>query len=698
MDPLNTMSRSPFYLFAACALAVFLFLFPAAAMADIDPERIEDAQTGWWYLSNVTEAQINQVINDEGARLIDIEIYTVSPLRFTAAFVRNSGTYASGWWWYFGQSIVSITAHLDENNARLIDIERYVDGTGVERFAAIMVPNSGADAKAWWWYVGVTAADVTTYINRNEARLVDIESYMDPLGTQRYAVVMLKNTGEDAAGWAWFYNTDLATIQNYMSENNMRILEFEVRNPSTPTFDAILISNSYHPPQTWWWYYNVPFDQLDDLANQAGSRIVDIDYYQISGQNRYNVVMLNNSSSLTVEMGGLLDWGSDGDTGVYLRELGGSTLASLQPDFQFKAASTMKAVYNLHTMRQVQAGNISLGQPINYSINYSGSCPIGGAPTTTQTLRETLRRMMVNSDNAATKAISDMYGFPALTNTAVNVAGMNSTSINHVLGCGADALANPNTLTLRDAGELYDRIQTLQVLNEPMRDTYYSVMQNQDTPGPWWFTTDLEDTIDEVATSLGILPTADSYWAATRTAWKPGGYTLIFSGTNHEYISVAGIVSLPTCASFPVVYRDFVFGVFVHDASNNADAFNRVRTTAKELFRDVIASAMRTCPSAVEDDLPLVADVMLQQNFPNPFNPSTRLIFQLDQPQRVNLSVYDSAGRRVAVVADELFEPGRHEETWHGRDEEGRLVPAGIYFARLRAGERIESMKMALIK
>ncbi|MEN8007066.1 MAG: serine hydrolase [Candidatus Krumholzibacteriota bacterium] len=697
MVPLISVTRSRCPYSIAIALAIFLLLLPAFADATIDPERIEDAQTGWYYLSNVTEAQITNLVNTEGARLIDIEIFSTSPLRFTAAFVRNSGVYASGWWWYYGQTIADINLHLAENNARLIDIERYTFD-GVERFAAVMVPNTGAQAKAWWWYVGITTADITAFINTNGGRLVDIESY-DVGGVQRYAVIMLKNTGEDAAGWAWFFNTDLPTLQNYMTDNNMRLLEFEVRDPAAPRFDAVLISNTYQPPKTWWWYYNVPFSELIELANQAGSRIVDIDHYQIDGQDRYNIVMLNNSSDLTVEMAQILEWGSDGDTGVYLREISGPTLASLQPDFQFKAASTMKAVYHLHTMRDVMAGNINLAAPINYSINYSGSCPIGGAPTTTQSLQEVLRRMMVNSDNAATKAISDMYGFPAITNTAQNIAGMSSTSANHTLGCGADAIANPNTLTLRDAGELYDRIETLQVLNQPMRETYYSLMQNQDTPGPWWFTTDLEATIGDVAVNLGFPNAADSFWAATRTAWKPGGYTLIFDGTNHEYISVAGIVSLPTCPTGRgIIYRDFVFGVFVHDASNNADAFDRVRTTARELFRGIIAETMRTCPSSVEDGLPLVADMMMQQIYPNPFNPSTRLVFSLERPQRVTLAVYDTAGRRVAVLADGQFQPGSHEEMWNGRDETGRLVPAGVYFARLKAGERVESMKMALIK
>jgi len=684
---------------AACGLVLGLsILVTASARAAVDPERIEDAETGWYYLSNVTEAQIWDVVDTYGARVTDIEIYSTSPLRFTAAFVANAGVYASGWWWYFGLTFEQVAEYVDQNNARLIDIERYeVDGQA--RWAVVMVPNSGAQQKAWWYYAGITPSLISSYLDENGARLVDIESYVSPDGGRLYAVIMIANVGEDYTPWGWFYNADLATIQAYLSENNFRILEFEVRDAQNARFDAIMIPLAYHTPATWWWYYNVPFSQLDDLANQAGSRIVDIDTYVTSGQRRYNVVMLNNATPLTVEIGQIMDWGADGDTGCYLREIGGPTLAALQPDFPFEPASTIKAVYHLHTMRDVMAGGADLDELVTYSENYSGSCPLGGAPFTTQPLQEVLRRMMVNSDNAAAKAISDRYGFAAITSTAQNVAGMASTSANHTLGCGAEAIANPNTLTLADAGRMYERIQNLQIVDEPARDTYYSLMQNQDTPSPWWFTTDLRATIDEEAADLGLPENTDSFWANVEIAWKPGGYTLIFDGSNHEYLSVAGIVSLPYCDGWPTLrYRRYVFGTFVHDGGDNSYAFDRIRDGAKELFRGVVRQALLSCPTAVDEPTPLAGTALLEPGVPNPFNPSTQLFFNLDRTRHVTLAVYDAAGREVAVLVDANRPAGRHVVRWDGRDAQGRPAPAGVYVARLRAGDRTESRKLALIK
>ena len=697
MVPLKSMLGNRYIRPVASVLAMALLMAAIPADASVDPDRIDDTQTAWYYLSNVTDTQITDQINNFNARPIDIEIYSEAPLRFTAAFVKNEGVYASGFWWYFGQTAADVVTHLTNNNARLIDIERYLD-SGNERFAVVMVPNAGVQQKAWWYYIGVTPTDITNYINANNARLIDLESY-DTASGRRYAVIMIANTGEDAAGWAWFANANLATIQNYMSANSMRVLEFEVRDPSTPTFDAVLIADNYHPPATWWWYYGLTFSEVGHKANQAGSRIVDVDHYMDGGQDRYNIVLLNDSSALTVQIGSILNWGFDGDTGCYLREIGGSTYASLQPDFRFEPASTMKTTYHLQAIRDVMAGNITLLTPINYSINYSGSCPIGGAPFDTQPLQEVLRRMMVNSDNAAANAIAGLYGLPAITATAQNIAGMTSTVAQHELGCGLDAIANPNMMTLRDAGVLFERIETLQILSAPMRDTFYSLMQNQDTPSPWWFTPDLEDTVHEVATTLGIANTADSYWANVREAWKPGGYTLVYNSTNHEHVAIAGIVSLPTCATFPrLLYRNFVFGVFINNGSNNSDTFDRVETAAKELFRGVISETMQTCPTAVPEELPSVARTMLQPNFPNPFNPNTQLAFDLDRPARVTLTVYDATGREVVVLADEHFNAGHYVRTWDGRDKTGRAAASGVYLVQLRAGDRVESQKMALLK
>jgi len=84
--------------------------------------------------------------------------------------------------------------------------------------------------------------------------------------------------------------------------------------------------------------------------------------------------------------------------------------------------------------------------------------------------------------------------------------------------------------------------------------------------------------------------------------------------------------------------------------------------------------------------------------FPNPFNPSTTIRFDLPRSSQVELMIYDVAGRRVRTLVRETREAGPHEVTWRGLDERGRPVVSGVYFCRLRAGNQEETSRVTLLK
>jgi hypothetical protein len=89
----------------------------------------------------------------------------------------------------------------------------------------------------------------------------------------------------------------------------------------------------------------------------------------------------------------------------------------------------------------------------------------------------------------------------------------------------------------------------------------------------------------------------------------------------------------------------------------------------------------------------------LLPNIPNPFNPATFLRFSLDAALPVTLAIYDLRGRCVrALLAESSPEPGERAVFWDGTDDRGRLVPAGVYVARLRAGDRVASRRLAMIR
>ncbi len=88
----------------------------------------------------------------------------------------------------------------------------------------------------------------------------------------------------------------------------------------------------------------------------------------------------------------------------------------------------------------------------------------------------------------------------------------------------------------------------------------------------------------------------------------------------------------------------------------------------------------------------------LQNCYPNPFNPTTTIRYDLPEAATVRLTVYDIIGRTVAQLMDEPTQAGYHSIVWRGKDDAGRDVPSGIYIARMITPEYTKSIKMVLLK
>ncbi len=94
----------------------------------------------------------------------------------------------------------------------------------------------------------------------------------------------------------------------------------------------------------------------------------------------------------------------------------------------------------------------------------------------------------------------------------------------------------------------------------------------------------------------------------------------------------------------------------------------------------------------------LASGNILAEAVPNPFNPTTRLDFEIARSGPVSLKVYDAAGRLVTTLVDESLSSGSHHVIWDGRDSSGRLAAAGIYLYRLETGNFSNTRRMTLIK
>jgi len=92
------------------------------------------------------------------------------------------------------------------------------------------------------------------------------------------------------------------------------------------------------------------------------------------------------------------------------------------------------------------------------------------------------------------------------------------------------------------------------------------------------------------------------------------------------------------------------------------------------------------------------AALALAPNYPNPFNPTTRLEYRLPAAAAVRLAVYDSAGRLLRVLVDGPRAAGEHVLTWDGRAADGRELPSGLYLCELRAGGERQVRKLVLAR
>ncbi len=88
----------------------------------------------------------------------------------------------------------------------------------------------------------------------------------------------------------------------------------------------------------------------------------------------------------------------------------------------------------------------------------------------------------------------------------------------------------------------------------------------------------------------------------------------------------------------------------------------------------------------------------LGANYPNPFNPMTKINFSLPEAQDVMLAVYSLDGRKVATLLNEMRAAGPHEVVWMGRNDAGQAVASGTYFYRIDAGPHSQVRKMTLMK
>ena len=91
-------------------------------------------------------------------------------------------------------------------------------------------------------------------------------------------------------------------------------------------------------------------------------------------------------------------------------------------------------------------------------------------------------------------------------------------------------------------------------------------------------------------------------------------------------------------------------------------------------------------------------DYTLHNNYPNPFNSSTEIPYEILNEDYISLKIYDLSGVIIKVLVNEYKSVGNHVANWHGKNQKGISVSAGVYIYSIETGESRHTKKMILLK
>ena len=274
-----------------------------------------------------------------------------------------------------------------------------------------------------------------------------------------------------------------------------------------------------------------------------------------------------------------------GTSGVFLQQIGGSVLASVNANVPYEPASSIKPVIALYAIEQVEQGNLQLTDQIPKIDNSGGpdDCP----PLTTsgtEQLGTAIQQMLQVSDNNRTLELMEYFGVANLNAFAASL-GLSNTMFQtsssppgfNVIGClsyGYDPLPSTvdgNTMSLDDAATLWSTIASLPA---PYADALYELAagrdmfnsQGYDFTGVWPILTTIAD--EEVPAGVTTAQ-LQSFTSHMNVSVKGGSYDVIDCDPTCQEATwwvFAGVAQIPSCTGSTVTPTNYTWGYFISDA------------------------------------------------------------------------------------------------------------------------------------
>ena len=176
-----------------------------------------------------------------------------------------------------------------------------------------------------------------------------------------------------------------------------------------------------------------------------------------------------------------------------------------------------------------------------------------------------------------------------------------------------------------------------------------------------------------------------------------------------EYIVYAKVGQYPleeiydtTSLSYPIPYRDIAVEAFRNVPGNNATIRFSVwaydGTDSLKINGEDRVLYVNRYEYLQLDNNGIPNAFALHGNYPNPFNPTTQIRFDLPYRGNVNIHIYNMLGQKVKVFSMPNTPPGRHAITWNGTNQKGQALSAGVYLYQMISEDFVKTRKMILLK
>jgi hypothetical protein len=156
-----------------------------------------------------------------------------------------------------------------------------------------------------------------------------------------------------------------------------------------------------------------------------------------------------------------------------------------------------------------------------------------------------------------------------------------------------------------------------------------------------------------------------------------------------------------TTANFNMALGDTQEVIIAMTAGLGADRLASVdvmKFFARKAREFALSTFVTNIDNGVTDIKNAPDNFQLYQNFPNPFNPSTEIRYDLLGQTHVTLTIYNLLGERIGILVDSIQNRGSYGILWDGTDAHGQIVPSGIYFYQIEAGGFNRTKKMVIVR